>query len=76
MITSCCLECMVTLTTNNSNHFLGPICAVHSEVRRQFVASVFGMTLVEGVDGNLEQQQIVVTSLEYIGPSHNSTLVT
>ena len=33
------------------------------------MASVFGMALVVRVDGNLEQQSLVVTSLEYIGPS-------
>ena len=40
------------------------------------MASVFGMALIVRVDGNLEQQSLVVTSLEYIGPSHISTLVT
>ena len=40
------------------------------------MASVFGMALIVRVDGNLEQQLLVVTSLEYIGPSHNSTVVT
>ena len=35
------LECIVTLTTNNSNCFLDPICAVHLEMNRQYVASVF-----------------------------------
>ena len=35
------LECIVTLTTNKSYCFLDPICAVHLEVKCQFVASVF-----------------------------------
>ena len=39
------LECIVTLTTKNSNCFLDPICSVHLEVSRQFVASVFGIHL-------------------------------
>ena len=37
------LECIVTLTTNNSNYFLDPICAVHLDMSRQFLASVFGI---------------------------------
>ena len=40
------------------------------------MASVFGMALVVRVDGNLEQQSFVVASLEYIVPTHNSTIVT
>ena len=40
------------------------------------MASVFGMALIVRVDGNLEQQSLVVTSLEYISPSYNSTQVT
>ena len=39
------LEYIVTLTTFNSPGFLDPICAVHLEVSRQFVASVFGIHL-------------------------------
>ena len=46
------LECIVTLTQNNSNCFLAPICAVHLEVSRQFMASVFG-TLLIGIYSNL-----------------------
>jgi hypothetical protein len=38
------LECIVTLTSNNSNCFLDPICAVHFEVSGHFVASVFAYT--------------------------------
>ena len=36
----------------------------------------FGMALIVRADGNLEQQSLVVTILEYISPSHNSTQVT
>ena len=39
------LECVVTLTTNNSNCILDPICALNLEVRRQFVTFVFGIHL-------------------------------
>jgi len=40
------------------------------------MASVFGMALVVIIHGNLKQQQLVVTSLEYIVPTHNCTIVT
>ena len=36
---------LLLVTTNNSNCFLDPICAVQLEVSRQFVASVFGIHL-------------------------------
>ena len=36
------LECILTLTTKTSNFFLDPICAVHLDMSRQFLASVFG----------------------------------
>ena len=39
------------------------------------MASVFGMALVVKVNGNLEQQNLVVTSPVYICPSQTSTLV-
>ena len=39
------LEYILTLTTNKGNFFLDPLCAVHLEVSRQFVASVFGIHL-------------------------------
>ena len=38
--------------------------------------SVFGKPLVVIIHGNLKQQQLVVTSLEYIVPTHNFTIVT
>ena len=39
------LECIVTITTNNSYCFLDRICAVHLEVSCQFLASAFGIHL-------------------------------
>ena len=39
-------------------------------------ASVFGMPLVVIINGKIKQQQLVVTSIEYIVPTHNCTIVT
>ena len=67
------LECIVTLTPNNSNCFLDPICAVHLEMSRQFVASVFGHPLVVNIHDYL-LLLVVITSLECIVTTSNSNL--
>ena len=48
--------------------------AVHLEISRQFVASVFEIQMVVRIHGNLLDQYLVVTNLEYIVTTHNDSL--